>query len=84
MAINNRIIDMDPVIKQILNSSLIIDLPVVFVTTTTNPAQKKEGNDTPAGQQQGVERGGRSAKAKATRMQHVSTSKTKTWLKNSR
>jgi hypothetical protein len=32
---------MDPVIKQILNSSLTIDLPIVFVTASTNPTQKK-------------------------------------------
>ncbi len=51
LAINDRIIDMDPVIKQILNSSLTIDLLIVLFTTATNPAQKKEGDITPAGQQ---------------------------------
>jgi hypothetical protein len=40
-AINDRIIDMDPVIAQILNSSLTIDLLIVFVTAATNLAQKK-------------------------------------------
>ena len=38
--INNRIIEMDQVIEQILNSSLSIDLPPIF---TTNASQKKEG-----------------------------------------
>ncbi len=47
--INHGIIDMDPVIKQILDSSLTIDLPIVFVTAATNPAQKQEGDVTPAG-----------------------------------
>jgi hypothetical protein len=42
LTINNRIIDMDQVIKQILNSSLTIDLPNVFITDATNPTQKKE------------------------------------------
>ncbi len=41
LAINNRIIDMDIVIKQILNSSLTIDLRIVFITAVTDPAQKK-------------------------------------------
>ena len=36
--INDSIIDMDQVIKQILNSSLTIDLPLVF---TTNDAQER-------------------------------------------
>jgi hypothetical protein len=40
--INDHIIDMDQVIKQILNSSLTINLPTIFVTDTTNAAQKKE------------------------------------------
>ncbi len=61
-AINDRIIDIDPVIKQILNSSLTIDLPIVFVPTATNPAQKKEGDVTPEGQQQGAEKRGKKRK----------------------
>ncbi len=62
LAINDRIIDMDPVIKQILNSSLTIELPIVFVTTTTDLAQKKERDITPAGQQQGAEKRGKKRK----------------------
>jgi len=38
LAINNRIINMDQVIEQILNISLTIDLPIVFVTAATDPA----------------------------------------------
>ncbi len=67
--INNRIINMDQVIKQILNSSLTIDLPTVFVTGTTNAAQKKEGETpTPAGagqQQQGGEKRGKKCKGRS-------------------
>ncbi len=61
-AINNRIISMDPVIEQILNSSLTIDLPIIFVTAATDPAKKQEGNVTPAGQQQGAEKRGKKCK----------------------
>jgi hypothetical protein len=57
LTINDSIIDMDQVIEQILNSSLSINLPLVF---TTSDAQKIEGVIlTPAGageQQQGGER----------------------------
>jgi hypothetical protein len=63
LTINNSIIDMDQVIEQILNSSLSIDLPLVF---TTGDAQKKEGVIlTPAGageQQQGGEKKGKKRK----------------------
>ncbi len=59
LAINDRIIDMDPVIKQILINSLTIDLPIFFVTAATDPARKKEGDITPAGQQQGAEKRGK-------------------------
>jgi hypothetical protein len=55
---------MDPVIKQILNSSLTIDLPILLVTATTNPTKKKEGGVTPAGQQQGAEKRGKKCKHK--------------------
>jgi hypothetical protein len=37
-AINDRIIDMDPVIKQILRSSLTIKLPPVFIVNAKDPA----------------------------------------------
>jgi hypothetical protein len=66
-AINDSIIDMDQVIKQILNSSLAIASPLVF---TTGDAQNKEGDTpTPAAaaaavgqQQQGGERRGKRRK----------------------
>jgi hypothetical protein len=48
---------MDPVIEQILNSSLTIDLPPVFTTNAKDPTQKKEGDITPAGQQEAEKRG---------------------------
>jgi hypothetical protein len=40
--INDRIINMDPIIEQILNSSLMINLPPIFTVDTTNPAVKEE------------------------------------------
>ena len=57
--INDSIIGMDQVIEQILNSSLMIDLPLVF---TTNDTQEKGDTPTPAnatgaGQQGGEKRG---------------------------
>ncbi len=56
-AINDRIIDMDPVIEQILHSSLTIDLPPVFIIKVKNASSKKEGNITPAGQQEAETKG---------------------------
>ncbi len=55
-AINNRIIDIDPVIKQILHSSLTINLPPIFIVDVKDPALRKEGNITPAGQQEAVKK----------------------------
>jgi hypothetical protein len=57
LAINDRIIDKDLVIKQILISSLTIDLPPVFTTSAKDPTQKKEGDITQAGQQEAGKRG---------------------------
>jgi hypothetical protein len=48
---------MDPVIKQILNNSLTINLPPVFTTNSKDPTQEKEGYITPAGQQEAEKRG---------------------------
>jgi hypothetical protein len=48
---------MDPLIEQILNSSLTINLPPVFTTNTKDPTQKNEGDITPAGQQESEKRG---------------------------
>ncbi len=57
---------MDQVIEQILNSSLTTNLPTVFITDTTNTAQKKVGETpTPAEagqQQQGGEKRGKKRK----------------------
>ncbi len=67
LTINDRIIDLDQVIEQILNSSLTIDLPTVFVNDATNSAQKTEGETpTPAGAGQQQQQGGekRSKKCK--------------------
>ncbi len=57
MAIKVRIINMDPVIEQILNSSFTIHLPSVYTTNAKDSSQKKEGDITPAGQQEEEKRG---------------------------
>jgi hypothetical protein len=48
---------MDPVIKQILHSSLVINLPPIFIIDAKDPTSKKEGNITPAGQQEAEKKG---------------------------
>ena len=61
--INDSIIDMDQVIEQILNSSLSINLPLVF--TTGNAQRKRRSNPHPARageQQQGGEKKGKKRK----------------------
>ncbi len=48
---------MDPVIEQILHNSLTINLPPIFIVDAKDPALKKEGNITPAGQQEAEKKG---------------------------
>jgi hypothetical protein len=50
---------MNPVIEQILNSSLTINLPPVFTTKAKDPTPQKEGDITLAGQQEAERRGGK-------------------------
>jgi hypothetical protein len=56
-AINDRIIDMDLVIEQILHSSPTINLPPIFIVDAKDPALKKERNITQAGQQEAEKKG---------------------------
>jgi hypothetical protein len=61
--INDRIINMDPVIEQILNSSLTINLPPVFTIDTTNPTVKEDGA-TPSGKLDDAKKKGKKCKGK--------------------
>jgi hypothetical protein len=54
---------MDSLIEQVLNSSLMINLPPVFTVDTTNPVVKKDGA-TPSGKLDNTKKKGKKCKGK--------------------